>query len=301
MSPPSGSPIAAFALSPIGRELARRCGEGSAHHRRIAEFALRNPVMLASAGVEELAQATGTSAPTISRFARSLGLAGYAELRAQAGEALAALLQPVETLRASLAQGAQPALAAAAQSTSLNLQAAVPDPARLAAVAALLRRARTVYVMGFGLSAHLAGILALDLQAYLKQVVNVVESGGTEVAAGRLMNITGRDVLVSICLPRYGRDAVALTEYARDRGATVVAITDGPASPLVPLAQEVLGAPTAHPVLGTSLVGPLAVVEALAAAVMVSNAGNVAAAAQLTEAISAYLVHKPAARRRARG
>lgn len=293
------SPIAVFAQSPLGRELARQCAEGSAHHRRIAGFALRNPVMLASCGVEELAQATGTSAPTISRFARTLGFAGYAELRSQAGEALAALLQPVDKLRVSLAQGARPALAAGAESTTLNLQqaAATLDPAQMAELAALLRRARTVYVMGFGLSAHLAGILALDLQAYVKQLVNVVEFGGTEVAAGRLMAITPRDVLVAISLPRYGRDAVALTEYARDRGATVVAITDGPASPLAPLATHLLAAPVAHPVLSASLVGPLAVIEALTAAVMVSRRENVAAATQLTEAISAYLVQKPVRRR----
>ncbi len=299
--PAPASPIEVFLQSPLGRELARQRSEGSAHHRRIAEFALRNPVMLASCGVEELAQATGTSAPTISRFARSLGFAGTAELRALAGAALAELLQPVDKLRASLGQRAQPALAAGAESTALNLQQASTalTPARLAQVAALLCRAQTVYVMGFGLSSHLAGILSLDLEAYLKRMVNVVEFGGSEVAAGRLMGITKRDVLVSICLPRYGRDALALTGYARDRGARVVAITDGPASPIAPLATHLLAAPVLHPVLSASLVGPLSVVEALAAAVMVSRAENVEAAAKLGDAIAAYLVQKPT-RRRAR-
>ena len=79
---------------------------------------------------------------------------------------------------------------------------------------------------------NLAALLALDLQPFCRQAINVVEFGGTEVAAGRLMNIGPKDLLIAISFPRYASDAVMLTRYARDRCAHVIALTDSMASPL---------------------------------------------------------------------
>jgi DNA-binding MurR/RpiR family transcriptional regulator len=121
----------------------------------------------------------------------------------------------------------------------------------------------------------------------------VVEYGGTENAAGRLMNLGPEDALVAISFPRYATDVVHLTRYAADQGVTIFAITDSAASPLVPLASETLIAQATHPVLSSSNVAALLVIEALVAALMVSNADNLAKAARLTDAISAYLVSQP--------
>jgi DNA-binding MurR/RpiR family transcriptional regulator len=117
----------------------------------------------------------------------------------------------------------------------------------------------------------------------------VVEFGGTEVAAGRLMNVAKGDLLIVLSFPRYATDAVQLAAYARDRGAALVAITDSPASPLARLTDAVLLAPSQHPILSSSLAAAVVVIEALVARLMTSNRRNVAQAAKLTEAISAYL------------
>jgi DNA-binding MurR/RpiR family transcriptional regulator len=144
-------------------------------------------------------------------------------------------------------------------------------------------------VLGFGLSSFLAGALAMHLQPFCRHVVEVAASGGTEVAASHLATITSKDVLVVISLPRYTLDAVSLTRFARDSGATIVAITDSPASPLAELGHHVLYAHSAHPVLPSSSSAALAVIEALAVSLMTSNKANVAKAARHTEAIAAYL------------
>ena len=167
-----------------------------------------------------------------------------------------------------------------------------------------LGKARTVYVLGFGLSAPLAVMLALQLQPFCQRVVEVAAAGGTEVAAGHLVNIGASDLLLVISFPRYALDVVRLTQYARARKATVVAITDAPASPLVELSQHVLYAKSSHPVLPSSQTAALAVIEALTVALMVSNKANVDKAARLTEALSAYLVGQPpgkSARKRIKG
>jgi DNA-binding MurR/RpiR family transcriptional regulator len=130
----------------------------------------------------------------------------------------------------------------------------------------------------------------LKLQPFCPQLINVVEFGGTEVAAGRLMNVGRGDVLLAISFPRYAADVVQLTSYARDRGATVIALTDAAASPLARLGHEVLLAPSSHPVLSSSYAAAITVIEAIITGLMTSSGDNVLKAATLTEAISGYLL-----------
>lgn len=285
-----------FASSGLGRRLRALQGSGSTSNRLIAEHLLRNPVHGSSLSIEDMAAACGVSTATLSRFARALDHQGYPELRAALAEALQEVLRPVEKLRGALArQAGDDPLRAGLQDSLSNLRATAEglDPAVLGRVARKLSAATTVYILGFGLSAHLAGLLTLGLQPFCRQLVNVVEYGGTEVAAGRLMNLEASDVLIAISFPRYATDAVHLTRFALDRGAGIVALTDSVASPLARLADELLIAQSSHPVLSASNVSALLVIEAIVTALMISNSANVEKAARLTEAISAYLVAQP--------
>lgn len=287
----------AFAASDLGRKLRELQVAGSASNRMIAEHLLRNPVRGASLSIEDLAAASGVSTATLSRFARLLGFSGFPELRAALADTLQAVLRPVEKLRGAFArsEGAAP-LRRSLEDTLANLRATAEalEPDTLARIVSRLGESRCVYVMGFGLSAHLAGLLTLGLQPFCPQLVNVVEFGGTENAAARLMNLGPEDALIAISFPRYATDVVHLTRYAADRRASIVALTDSAASPLAPLAGDVLFAQAMHPVLSSSNVAALLAIEALVTALMVSNADNVAKATRLTDAISAYLLSQPA-------
>jgi DNA-binding MurR/RpiR family transcriptional regulator len=290
---PNASPDIGFAESALGQSLLRVLAEGSASNRAIADYLLRNQMRVTALGVEELAEACDVSTATISRFARDLGFKNYAAMRGAVAETLQSVLQPVEKLRSTIARkasAASPALEslhyaeAGITATSRALTGAQIDR-----IGSVLTRAGTVYVMGFGLSTFLAGTLAMHLQPFCRHVVEVAGSGGTEVAASHLANITSKDVLVVISLPRYTLAVVPLTRFARDSGATIVSITDSPASPLAELGHHVLYAHSAHPVLPSSGSSTLAVIEALAVSLMTSNKANVAKAARHTEALAAYL------------
>lgn len=286
----------AFANSDLGRKLRECQSAGSTSNRVIAEYLLRNPVHGSALSIEDMAAACGVSTATLSRFARVSGYQGYPELRSALAEALQEVLRPVGKLRGALAREAgDDPLRGSLQDSLANLRVTAEglDPAALVRIAGKLSAAPCVYVMGFGLSAHLAALLALGLQPFCRQLVNVVEFGGTEVAAGRLMNLAATDTLLVISFPRYATDAVHLTRFAVDRGASIVAVTDSVASPLAPLADELLIAHSSHPVLASSNVAALLVIEALVTALMMSNAMNVEKASRLTEAISAYLIARP--------
>ncbi|MDO8038617.1 MurR/RpiR family transcriptional regulator [Janthinobacterium sp. SUN137] len=287
------APDAAFAQSPLGQALMHVLGSGSASQRQIADYLLRNQMRVTALGIEELADSCEVSTATISRFARDIGQKNYSAMRGAMAETLQSLLQPVDKLRRTIERRAR---ATSPVTESLEYAAAniaatsdALSPPAVQAVVRRLTRAKVVYVMGFGLSANLAGMLVQHLQPFCPHVVEVVGIGGSEVAAGHLVNLTAQDVLVVISFPRYTLDCIGLASFARDRGACIVALTDSPASPLAELADHALFAQSTHPVLPSSASTALAMIEALAVALMVSNKDNVDKAARLSEVIAAYL------------
>jgi DNA-binding MurR/RpiR family transcriptional regulator len=294
-APPSWTPEAdrRFTSSALGRQVMALLKTGSPSQRQLSEFILRDPVFVATHGIEDLARQSGTSPSTISRYVRDLGLAGFAEFRAGVGDTVHALIAPVAKLGERMARpdpdrgAAEASLAAAALSVE-----ALADPEtaqRIRAVARHLKDARYIWIMGFGLSAHLAAILALGLQPYREGVVNVVQFGGTEVAAGRLMSAGRGDVVVALTFPRYSADVAELARAAKGAGARIVALTDSVVSPLAAVADDLLLAPAPHPVLSASSLPALALIEALVSEFLLSDPAHLERAGKLAAAMSAYL------------
>ena len=287
------SPDAAFAQSTLGQTLMHVLASGSASQRQIADYLLRNQMRVTALGIEELADSCQVSTATISRFARDIGQKNYSAMRSAMAETLQSLLQPVDKLRRTIQRRARATspITESLEYAAANI-AATSDalsPPAMQTVVRRLTRAKVVYVMGFGLSANLAGMLVQHLQPFCPHVVEVVGIGGSEVAAGHLVNLAAHDVLVVISFPRYTLDCIGLASFARDRGACIVALTDSPASPLAELADHALYAQSTHPVLPSSASTALAMIEALAVALMVSNKKNVEKAARLSEVFAAYL------------
>ncbi|MQA36803.1 MurR/RpiR family transcriptional regulator [Rugamonas aquatica] len=297
----SSSADVAFAQSSLGHVLSGVLAAGSASNRSIANFVLRNPMRVTALKIDEMAEGCQVSTATISRFARDIGFSNYGAMRSAVAETLHSEMQPVDKLRHTI-ENRQGSVWPGDQSMEYalaNISATrnAQSQAEMEQVVKKLSSARTVYVLGFGLSSYLAGLLSLHLQPFCPHVVQVAGQGGTEVAAAHLANVGPNDLLVVISFPRYALDVVRLAKFARDHGACVISITDAPASPLVEVSEHVLYANSGHAVLPSSATAAVAVIEALAVSLMVSNKDNVEKAARLTEAISAYL-YGPATRKR---
>ncbi|MQA18183.1 MurR/RpiR family transcriptional regulator [Rugamonas rivuli] len=297
----SSSADVAFAQSSLGHALSAVLAEGSASNRSIANFVLRNPMRVTALKIDEMAEGCQVSTATISRFARDIGFANYGAMRSAVAETLHSEMQPVDKLRHTI-ENRQGSVWPGDQSmeyalANIGATRNAQSQTEMEQVVKKLSCARTVYVLGFGLSSYLAGLLSLHLQPFCPHVVEVAGQGGTEVAAGHLANVGPKDLLVVISFPRYALDVVRLAKFARDHGACVISITDAPASPLVEVSEHVLYANSGHAVLPSSATAAVAVIEALAVSLMVSNKDNVEKAARLTEAISSYL-YGPATRKR---
>ena len=75
------------------------------------------------------------------------------------------------------------------------------------------------------------------------------------------------DVVIGASFPRYSSRTVQAMNFARDRGAATVAITDSDASPLAPISTYTLKARSDMASFVDSLVAPLSLVNALLVAV----------------------------------
>lgn len=281
-----------FAKSSLGQQVVDNLRTGSRSQRSLSEFILRDPVFMATHGIEDVARASGISISTISRYVRDLGLENYAAFRSGIADRVHALIAPVTKLESRLSGDADNAPAANSLATAQAQMAALGDDTTRQAVveaAQMLGKAPQIWVMGFGLSAHLAAMLSLGLQPYRDGVVNVVQYGGTEVAAGRLMSIAQGDVVVAITFPRYSSDVKELARMAQSMGAKIITLTDSPAAPLAQGCDHLLLAPAQHPVLPSSCLPGLALIEALLSEFLLSDPANVARAKRLATIMSAYL------------
>lgn len=261
----------------------------------VAEWLLRNAVQAATLRIEDIAKAAGSSTASVNRLARQAGYDGFIALKADLARDLQAAIGPVQKLRTGLQHEELKPPANHVRIAQANLDQMVRDtPTReVKRAVQKLVKARRVYILGLGLSAHLAHWLSDALAPYVGVVVPLGQSGGTEQSAARLLGVGPGDVLVAMSVPRYSRDTVGLARFAREHGAHVIALVDSPAAPLATAADNVLVAPSEHPLLPSSWVGMQLMNEVLVAEAMRANPQAAQIAADLANSVHEHLTFLP--------
>ena len=266
-------------------------------HRQVADHVLAHPLQVATLPIDELAATAGVSVATANRFARALGYEGYASFRAELVLGFEPLLAPVEQLRGNLAQPSTVAevFAAALEESHRNIEATrrTIDYGACERAVQLLLEARSVFVVGYGASAWLAGLLQHGLDPYCADVKLLSAVSGVTHAARTLSRGKSGDVLVAIGFPRYLTDTVTLAAAARAHGVRVLVLTDRPSSPLAPLADVALYAQTETRYRPNCETAALAVIEALTSAVALRTPGAFQLAGNVVESVMPWLHGNP--------
>ena len=81
------------------------------------------------------------------------------------------------------------------------------------------------------------------------------------------MRVREGDAVIAISFPRYSKRIIKAADFAASRGANVVAITDGPTSPIAKCSAAALYAKSDMASFADSLVAPLSIINALLAAI----------------------------------
>jgi len=206
-------------------------GELTPAERRIAEAVLAEPTLLAFGTVSDLASRIGTSRPTIVRFANKLGFKGYTQLQRHVRSDLShRLARPSERIRHE--QGNSPGARAAINNALASVFEAV-DGERLGELTAPILRAERVWI----LSGETSQAGARKLHSGLSIVRPGVRLLDERTFGADACDVGPRDAAVVMDFFRYRRRVTEAARLLSQSGATIVAITDSPLSPLVELAD----------------------------------------------------------------
>ncbi|HEX2011831.1 MAG TPA: MurR/RpiR family transcriptional regulator [Roseateles sp.] len=277
----------------MAQRIARAMPSLTQSHRQVADYVLAHPLKVATMPIDELATTVGVSVATANRFARALAFEGYPQFRAALVLGFETTLAPVEKLRSKLERSAPVAdvFAAVLTDTARNLEAtrqSLDGRACVQAVDAILK-AQRIYILGYGASSWLGGLLMRSLDRYCENVQLLSSIESSSYGARMLGRLKTRDLVIAIAFPRYFSDTVLLARRVHEAGVPLLALTDGPNSPLAPLATLALYAKTESQYFANSEASALALIEALCSAVAHSAKGSVLAAEQLTESVLPWL------------
>lgn len=126
-------------------------------------------------------------------------------------------------------------------------------------------KAKKIYVIGIRSCAPLAEFLSFYLNMICDHVVLVRTNSASEIFE-QLIRIGERDVIIGISFPRYSMRALKALEFASNRKAKVITITDDIHSPINLYSSCNLIARSEMVSVADSLVAPLSVINALVTA-----------------------------------
>jgi DNA-binding MurR/RpiR family transcriptional regulator len=204
--------------------------------RRIAEAVLEDPSLLAFGTVADLARQVGASRPSVVRFAVKLGFDGYTGLQECVRDGLSQrLFRPSDRIRHEEDPTTTTTRMAIADAVTTVFEAVDEDA--LASLGNPIAAAEVVWVIS-GETSRAGAHTFVSGMSIVRPGVRFVDrhSVGTNLAAAGL-----QDVAVVFDFYRYRQDAVDTARAFAESGVEIVAITDGPLSPLAALTDKWLG------------------------------------------------------------
>lgn len=232
-------------------------------------YMLENPGDIATLSMRRVAGNAGVSLPNFDRLAKVLGYKTYGELRevyrkqVQQNDIKEYHLRAEKLQRSGSDANVLELWEKFRESTINNLTATFDaiDPEYFAAIARTLNDCRTIYLVGMQASASFSAY-AHYIGGMASGKFRLVRGDGG-VFADPIACMGADDVMIAISHQPCARAPVELAKLARERGATVIAITDSPASPMALEADHVLMAPNGSPLFFESYLGSTILIEAL--------------------------------------
>ena len=237
--------------------------------KRIANYILESYDKAAFMTASRLGKTVSVSESTVVRFAAELGYDGYPSMQRSLQKMIRNRLTSVQRIEVSNDRiGDQDLLSSVLQSDIEKIRLTLEEVDRQSfdrAVDAIVS-ARKIYIMGVRSSASLATFLSFYFNLIFDNVISVAANTASEVFE-TMLRVGAEDVVIGVSFPRYSSRTVQAMNFARDRGATTIAITDSEASPLAPISNYTLKARSDMASFVDSLVAPLSLINALIVAI----------------------------------
>ncbi|WP_375398964.1 MurR/RpiR family transcriptional regulator [uncultured Sphingomonas sp.] len=241
-------PGAPTTIEELRAAIVRRYPDLSKRLQQIGRHILDEPNDFALETLAVIASRCGVQPSAIVRFAKSFGFDGASQMQKLFRDGLisahAALgySERVRQLDEAAGSGAEPGdlLAEFVEGNvlAINNLLHVLSAADLEAAVDAIVKAAAVHVVGFRRSFPVASYLAYSLLQAEKRTFFIDGVGGLERQQAQA--VRRDDLLIAVSFQPYAEETVAIVEEARNRGATVLAISDSLVSPIAKPAQIVL-------------------------------------------------------------
>jgi DNA-binding MurR/RpiR family transcriptional regulator len=243
-------------------------------YQQIARFFTQNPNVVALESINAIAAKCGTHPSSLVRFAQNFGYSGFKQLQAvfqtRLATAAPGFRERISALEGELSRHSGEGnlaflhdLVVRDIATLQGLLDSVTDE-MLTETANLLKTDNTIYIAGQMRSEPIALLLRYLLSMLRRKVVLLDPSGGLALEMSTTMGPD--DVLVAISFRHYAKEVVAISEAAAAAGTPVIAITDGPLSPLAKNADVLFSVPEDEYTFSRSLAGPVCLVQCIVVA-----------------------------------
>ncbi len=236
---------------------------------------------------EKLGKTVGVSESTVVRFAAFLGYKGYPEFQKALEELVRNNLNSIQRMevtygRISQSQILDTVLRNDAEKIQGTMEMMQQEDFEKAVD--LLLEAKNIYIIGIRSCAPLAAFLAFYCNLIFENVTLLQTSSSSELFE-QMVRIHEGDVIVGISFPRYSMRTLKAMEFAANRGAKVLTLTDSRHSPMIAYSDCSLFAKSDMASIVDSLVAPLSVINALIVAVCMRRQKEVSKTLQTLEDI----------------
>lgn len=238
-------------------------GRLSKGQKLIANFIINSYDRAAFMTAASLGEAIGVSESTVVRFANRLGYQGYRELQNDLQELIKNKLTTVQRihLQESSYKNEENVLSKIMEKDMENIKKTVNeiDSRSFEEAVDLVLQGKQIYIIGLRSSSFLAGYLGFYLN-FLFDNVKVISYGPNDIFE-QLLKVSSKDVLIVITYPRYSKRIMDVLEYAKNKGTSIITITDSLISPAAHKADVSLIASSEMLSFVDSLVAPMSLIN----------------------------------------
>lgn len=257
----------------------------SKSHKAIATYISEQYDQAVFMTAAKLGEELGISESTVVRFASGLGYDGYPEFQKALADWVKGKLSSMQQMGAVYGNSSQSEILTSVltadiekiQDTICNL-----DPQAFELAVNSILEAKNIYIIGLRSCAPLAEFLHFYLNM-IRGNVTLLNTTSVCETFEQMIRIDEKDVLIGISFPRYSMRTLKALEFANDRNAKVIAITDSVHSPMNLYSSCNLLARSDMVSIVDSLVAPLSVINALVVALCLKRPQEVKQSLELLE------------------
>ena len=245
-----------------------RYNKMSKSHKAIASYISEHYEQAVFMTAAKLGETLGISESTVVRFADRIGYDGYPEFQKALVECVKGKLSSIQKMDAKYGRSSQSEVLTSVITADIEkLQHTIDnlDPAAFESAVNTILEAETIYIMGLRSNEPLAEFLHFYLNMVRGGVVLLKTTSVSETFE-QMIRIHERDCFIGISFPRYSMRTLKAMEFANDRNAKVIAVTDSTHSPMCLYSSCNLLARSDMVSIVDSLVAPLSVINALVVA-----------------------------------